>query len=83
MEETSIFHGTKTKDYQGRSWLHPPAESRGDEEHECFIPKKWVYTWSGHTKGVAAIRWLPRTAHMCALPTEPRLSTRHGECCVN
>jgi pre-mRNA-processing factor 17 len=65
MEETSVFHGTKTHDYQGRSWLHPPAEVRGgDEEHECFIPKKWVHTWSGHTKGVAAIRWLPRTAHM-------------------
>ena len=59
-----MFHGSKTTDYQGRSWLHPPAEARGEEEHECFIPKKWVHTWSGHTKGVAAIRWLPRTAHM-------------------
>jgi pre-mRNA-processing factor 17 len=64
MTETSIFHGTKMTDYQGRSWLHPPAEARGDEEHECFIPKQWVHTWSGHTKGVSAIRWLPRTAHM-------------------
>merc|ERR1719240_1874876 len=27
MEETSVFHGTKMKDYQGRSWLHPPAEA--------------------------------------------------------
>ena len=64
MEETSIFHGTSLTDYQGRSWLHPGDAGRGDEEHECFIPKKWVHTWSGHTKGVAAIRWLPRTAHM-------------------
>ena len=42
MTETSIFHGTKLTDYQGRSWLHPPAEARqADDEHECFIPKKW------------------------------------------
>merc|ERR1719240_1595235 len=59
MEETSVFHGTKLKDYQGRSWLHPPAEARADDEHECYIPKKWVHTFSGHTKGVAAIRWFP------------------------
>lgn len=65
MEETSIFHGASTKDYQGRSWLHPPAElARNDDEHECFIPKKWTHTFSGHTKGVAAIRWLPNSAHM-------------------
>ena len=65
MEETSIFHGTNLKDYQGRSWLHPPAElSKADEEHECFIPKKWTHTWSGHTKGVAAIKWLPPYGHM-------------------
>ena len=64
MEESSVFHGTQTKDYQGRSWLHPGDKGRGDEEHECFIPKKWVHTWSGHTKGVAAIRWFPKTAHM-------------------
>ena len=64
MEESSVFHGSSLKDYQGRSWLHPPSELRADEEHECFIPKKWVHTWSGHTKGVAAIRWFPGTGHM-------------------
>jgi len=64
MEESSVYHGKAMRDYQGRSWLVPPAEARVDDEHECFIPKKWVHTWSGHTKGVAAIRWFPRTAHM-------------------
>jgi pre-mRNA-processing factor 17 len=64
MEETSVFHGSNQKDYQGRSWLHPPTDLRVDDEHECFIPKKWTHTWSGHTKGVAAIRWFPKTGHM-------------------
>jgi len=81
MEETSVFHGKNMKDYQGRSWLLPPTEARGEEEHECFIPKKWVHTWSGHTKGVAAIRWFPRTAHMllsAGMDTKVKIWDVHG-----
>ena len=63
MEERSIFHGATTTDYQGRSWLTAPADIK-EEEHECFIPKRWVHTWSGHTKGVAAIRWFPGNGHL-------------------
>jgi len=63
MEEQSVFHGTEIRDYQGRSWLTEPADVR-NEEHECFIPKRWVHTWSGHTKGVAAIRWFPGNGHL-------------------
>ncbi len=61
--ERTIFHGASRTDYQGRSWLAPPPE-RKVEEHECFAPKKWVHTWSGHTKGVAAIRWFPGNGHL-------------------
>lgn len=61
--ERTIFHGASRTDYQGRSWLAPPPE-RKLEEHECFAPKKWVHTWSGHTKGVAAIRWFPGNGHL-------------------
>jgi len=64
MEETSIFHGGSLTDYQGRSWIHPPTDMRLDEEHECYIPKKWAHTWSGHTKGVSRICWLPPYGHM-------------------
>lgn len=64
MTESSTFHGDSLTDYQGRSWVHAPAEARPDEEHQCFLPKKLVHTWSGHAKGVAAIRWFPRTAHL-------------------
>jgi len=64
MTESSTFHGESMTDYQGRSWLHPPADARPDDEHQCFIPKKHVHTLPGHAKGVAAIRWFPNTAHM-------------------
>ena len=56
-------------DYQGRSFLHVPQDVgvnlKSDFPPEkCFIPKKLIHTWSGHTKGVAAIRWFPKSAHL-------------------
>ena len=56
-------------DYQGRSYLHVPQDVgvnlKSDFPPEkCFIPKKLIHTWSGHTKGVAAIRWFPKSAHL-------------------
>lgn len=56
-------------DYQGRSFLHAPQDVgvnlRSENPPEkCFLPKAHIHTWSGHTKGVAAIRWFPRTAHL-------------------
>jgi len=32
--------------------------------NKCFIPKKQIHVWQGHNKGVAAIRWFPKTAHL-------------------
>jgi len=63
MEERAVFHGGSMTDYQGRSWITPPADVK-EAEHECFIPKRWIHTWSGHTKGVAAIRWFPGNGHL-------------------
>jgi len=63
MEERAVFHGGSRTDYQGRSWTKPPSAIK-EEEHECFIPKRWLHTWSGHTKGVAAIRWFPGNGHL-------------------
>lgn len=53
--DKSMFHGKSLKDYAGRSWLEAPKDLKAENEH-CFLPKRWVHTWSGHTKGVNAIR---------------------------
>ena len=77
-------------DYQGRSFLHPPQDVgvnlRSEEPPEkCFLPKKQIYTWTGHTKGVAAIRWFPHSAHLllsCSMDSKIKVrgcwSTRVG-----
>lgn len=28
------------------------------------MPKRWIHTWSGHTKGTSAIRFFPGTGHL-------------------
>ncbi|KAH7624951.1 hypothetical protein Ndes2526B_g00324 [Nannochloris sp. 'desiccata'] len=61
----SIFHGQEEKDYQGRSWLEPsPAAAALTESDSCFLPKRHIHTWSGHTKGVNALRFFPKTGHL-------------------
>eukprot|EP00955_Chlamydomonas_euryale_P106899 365734-Chlamydomonas_euryale.AAC.7 len=60
---TTIWHGKEKSDYQGRSWLAGPKDKRSESDY-CYLPKKWVHTWSGHTKGVNAIRFFPKTAHL-------------------
>ncbi|CAE7892821.1 Cdc40 [Symbiodinium microadriaticum] len=62
---TSVFHGNKEKDYAGRSWIENKTNITKDvDDKQCFLPKKWVHTWTGHTMGVQKIRWFPKTAHL-------------------
>eukprot|EP00879_Flechtneria_rotunda_P002141 GHRR01002325.1.p1 GENE.GHRR01002325.1~~GHRR01002325.1.p1 ORF type:complete len:303 (+),score=127.78 GHRR01002325.1:221-1129(+) len=60
---TSFFHGKQDKDYQGRSWLVAPRDKKKESDN-CFLPKRWIHTWSGHTKGVNAIRFFPGMGHL-------------------
>ncbi|CAH0693385.1 unnamed protein product [Chilo suppressalis] len=68
LEEKSIMHIDKATDYQGRSWIEAPrseTQLRSDTPPDkCFLPKAHIHTWRGHTKGVAAVRWFPATAHL-------------------
>ncbi|XP_057653729.1 pre-mRNA-processing factor 17 [Diorhabda carinulata] len=69
IEEKSILHIKDAVDYQGRSFLHAPQDVgvnlKSDTPPEkCFLPKSHIHTWTGHSKGVSAIRWFPKTAHL-------------------
>ncbi|XP_044756391.1 pre-mRNA-processing factor 17 [Coccinella septempunctata] len=69
LEEKSILHIKDPYDYQGRSFLHAPQDVgvnlRSDSPPEkCFLPKAHIHTWTGHTKGIHAIRWFPRSGHL-------------------
>lgn len=69
IEEKSVLHIKDSVDYQGRSFLHPPHDvgvnlKSDTPPDRCFLPKSHIHTWSGHTKGIAAIRWFPRSAHL-------------------
>ncbi|GAB6032820.1 pre-mRNA-processing factor 17 [Chamberlinius hualienensis] len=69
MEEKTILHISDPNDYQGRSFLHIPQDvginlRSEDPPDKCFIPKRPIHTWHGHNKGVSAIRWFPKSAHL-------------------
>ncbi|CAB4019634.1 pre-mRNA-processing factor 17, partial [Paramuricea clavata] len=87
VEEKSTLHVKDAYDYQGRSYLHIPQDIginlKTDEPPErCFLPKRHIHTWSGHTKGVSAIRFFPRSAHLllsCSMDCKIKLWEVYGD----
>uniref|UniRef100_A0A8C5QCW3 Pre-mRNA-processing factor 17 n=1 Tax=Leptobrachium leishanense TaxID=445787 RepID=A0A8C5QCW3_9ANUR len=68
-EEKTILHAKEMYDYQGRSYLHVPQDvdvdlRSPDLPEKCYLPKKQIHVWSGHTKGVSAVRLFPRSGHL-------------------
>ncbi|KAF6737577.1 Pre-mRNA-processing factor 17 [Oryzias melastigma] len=68
-EEKTILHVKDMYDYQGRSYLHVPQDvgvnlRSPDAPDKCYLPKKQIHVWSGHTKGVSAIRLFPSSGHL-------------------
>ncbi|ELU00239.1 hypothetical protein CAPTEDRAFT_169920 [Capitella teleta] len=69
MEEKTKLHLEDPTDYLGRSWMHVPQDTGVNLKSEyppekCFLPKKLIHTWTGHTKGLSAIRWFPQYGHL-------------------
>ncbi len=62
VQAKSVFHANLAKDYQSRSFMEPPADQKTGP-HQCFIPKKCLHTWVGHTKGVQCVRIFPKYGH--------------------
>ncbi len=66
---------------QGRSWLAVHREKRSTPNN-CFLPKRWIHSWSGHSKGVNAVRFFPGTGHVmlsagvCAAPVAAAVQLR-------
>ncbi|EEB15586.1 pre-mRNA-splicing factor PRP17, putative [Pediculus humanus corporis] len=69
IEEKTVLHIKDSIDYMGRNFLHIPQDVgvnlKSDSPPEkCFLPKAHIHTWQGHTKGVATIKWFPKSAHL-------------------
>jgi pre-mRNA-processing factor 17 len=62
--------GKELRDYQGRTYMSIPRdvdvnlEPEEPGQQQCFIPKKCIHTWSGHTRGVSAVRTFPGSGHL-------------------
>lgn len=87
VEEKTILHIKDAVDYQGRSFLHPPHDVgtnlRPDAVPDrCYLPKAHIHTWQGHTKGVSAVKFFPKSAHLllsCSMDTRVKLWEMYGE----
>lgn len=86
-EDKSILHINDPYDYQGRSFLHPPQDLGINFKYDhvpekCFLPKKTVHTYNGHSKSVTGIRWFPVSAHLflsCAMDNKIKLWEVYNE----
>ncbi|XP_071502742.1 pre-mRNA-processing factor 17-like [Diadema antillarum] len=80
-DEKTTLHIKDAYDYQGRSYLHIPQDLDVDLRSEqppdkCYLPKKMIHAWTGHTKGVAAIRLFPMSGHLllsCGMDSKIKL----------
>lgn len=69
-DATTTFMGSQRDAQSARSWIAPPLGIKPEdtvlypESHDCFIPKKCIKKFTGHTKGVQAIELFPKTGHL-------------------
>ncbi|KAK7134087.1 hypothetical protein R3I94_015820 [Phoxinus phoxinus] len=86
-EEKTILHIKDAYDYQGRSYLHIPQDvginlRSPDIPDKCYLPKKQLHVWTGHTKGVSAIRLFPASGHLllsCSMDCKIKLWEVYNE----
>lgn len=63
------FYGKNEHDYLGRTYMHVPQDLninllKESGSQECFIPKKPIFTWNGHSGGVNKLQFFPNSGHL-------------------
>lgn len=56
-------HAKTNPDSMGRPFTAPPSDLK-NTDHTCYIPKRCIQTFYGHTKGVQVIRFYPKFGHL-------------------
>lgn len=91
-KEKAVLHIKDPYDYQGRSFLYPPHDvdvPLHKPDHvpsKCFLPKKLIHTYTGHSKPINAIRLFPITGHLllsCSMDSKIKLwEVYHERRCI-
>lgn len=64
-QERTILHGASSPyDYQGRTYMWRPSGLKPSPTPVSYIPEKKIHTYSGHSKGVNCIRFIPFSGHL-------------------
>ncbi|KAG6272079.1 hypothetical protein E4U49_003121 [Claviceps purpurea] len=68
-DETTTFHGSQERDYQGRSYMHVPQDLDVDLRKPAgsttnYIPKRQIHAWKDHTMAVTALQFFPGSGHL-------------------
>lgn len=60
-----VLHAKEATDYQGRAWTAPPSGLRvPDEPPKGGAPRRLLHRYTGHSKGVNWVEFLPGTGHL-------------------
>lgn len=63
IQSSSIFHGEEKYDYQGRSFLVPPAGLALTSNLTNYAPKKPLHVYKGHKGGILNAQFHPKYGH--------------------
>ncbi|KAK6455444.1 WD40-repeat-containing domain protein [Scheffersomyces xylosifermentans] len=66
---TTEFLGSNQFDYLGRTYMHIPRDldvnlTKEPGSQECFVPKRVIHTFTGHSKGVTKLELFPKSGHL-------------------
>ncbi len=87
-ESKAVMHIPDPLDYLGRSFLHIPQDlgknlrTMEPPSEKCYIPKRIVHTYTGHTKGIQKMQLFPVSGHIfltCSMDSKVKLWEFYNE----